>query len=407
MKRLTQDFFHTPHAIYDELRAEGPVHHVILPTGLPAWLVVEYDAVREVLRNPTVRKDPYSPEGIAAREAASGLTVSDAVVRKLNNHMLNADPPTHTRLRKLVTPAFAPARMEELAPRIRAITDELLDRIAGTTGTVDLLGEFAFPLPVTVICELLGLPVEDRDDFREWSAAVIDSPAVHKDEVERVTVTMIEYFERLIARRRVEGLGDDLVSQLIAATDDGDRLNDEELISTIFLILVAGHETTVNLIGNTVLTLLSDPARYRAVHDNPDAVPQLIEEMLRYNGPVNIATWRYTTEPITLGGTEIPAGELVLAALGSANHDEHRYADAAEFDPARGAANHVAFGYGIHFCLGAGLARMEGRIAITQLVQRFPDMRLAADADPRWRESTLIRGLHDLRVELAGAPALR
>jgi cytochrome P450 len=411
MRQLPQDFFRTPYAFYEQLRATGPVHEIQLRTGVRAWLVVDYDLAREVLRNPTIRKDQHSTTGVQARRASvgdSGISASD---QRLSYHLLNADPPNHSRLRRLVTPAFAPARIGALAPRVQAIADELLDAIdrrADSSGPVDLLTEYAFPLPITVICELLSVPAEDRDQFREWSAAVVDPTMAGAEEVRRSTDAMTEYFDGLVAKRRAEGLGADLVSDLIAAKADGDRLSDDELISMIFLILIAGHETTVNLIGNTVLTLLGDLPRYRALHGNPDAVPPLIEEMLRFNGPVNVATLRFTTTPITLGGTEIPAGEVVLVALGSANHDERHFHNAAQFDPQRTPNGHIAFGHGIHFCLGAGLARLEARIAITQLVERYPDLRLAVDdSDIRWRESILIRGLHDLPVDPEGAPVLR
>ncbi|MGY4099088.1 cytochrome P450 family protein [Nocardia sp. R16R-3T] len=409
MRKLPQDFFHAPYAFYEQLRADGPVHPVELSTGVRAWLVVDLDVAREVLRHPAIRKDPRTDASRKARGLVTDDTGVGAVNTRISYHLLNTDPPGHARLRRLVTPAFAPARIEALAPRVLAIADELLDRIAAAgADRVDLLSEYAFPLPITVICELLGVPVSDRADFREWSRIVVELSTSTVEEIRHATDAIADYFEQLINRRRAEGLGADLVSDLIAANADGDRLTDDELISMVFLILVAGHETTVNLIGNTVLTLLSDPARYRALHGKTEDVPALIEEMLRYDGPVNVATLRYTAEPIALGGVEIPAGELVLVALGSANHDERHFGDAAEFDPQRCTAGHLAFGHGIHYCLGAGLARLEARIAITRLVAQYPDLRLAVDGgELRWRESMLIRGLHDLPVELAGAPALR
>ncbi|MFQ6397244.1 cytochrome P450 family protein [Nocardia sp. KC 131] len=411
MRQLPPDFFRAPYAFYARLRAEGPVHEIQLRTGVRAWLVVDYGLAREVLRNPAIRKDPHSTTAADARRASSGDSGINTSNERLSYHLLNADPPQHSRLRRLVTPAFAPARIDALAPRVQAIADGLLDaidRCSDSTGPLDLMSEYAFPLPITVICELLGVPIEDRDRFRAWSAAVVDTTRASSEQMRQATDAITEYFDGLVARRRAEGLGADLVSDLIAANTDGDRLSGDELISMIFLILVAGHETTVNLIGNTVFTLLGDPARYRALRGNPDGVPPLVEEMLRFNGPVNVATLRYTTTPITLGGREIPAGELVLVALGSANHDDRHFQDAARFDPQRAPNGHIAFGHGIHFCLGAGLARLEARIAITTLVERYPDLRLAVDdAELRWRESILIRGLHDLPVELAGAPVLR
>ncbi|WP_141717351.1 cytochrome P450 family protein [Nocardia altamirensis] len=410
MRELPADFFRAPFAFYRQLRAEGPVHRIRLRNGVRVWLVVDYDAIKEALRHPDIRKDPHTEIGAQARQAGAGASGVAAANMRLSHHLLNADPPVHSRLRKLVTPAFAPARMAALVPRIEAITDELLDgidRAAGATGRVDLLEEYAFPLPITVICELLGVPAEARAQFREWSAAVADPPMSTPEGMRNATNSIVDFFDHLVALRRDRGLGDDLISQLLTVAEDGDRLSHDELISMAFLILVAGHETTVNLIGNTVLALLTDPDRYRALRADPDAVVPLVEETLRFNSPVNTATLRYTAAPVTLGGTEIPAGEMMLVALASANRDERHFADPTVFDPDR-PANHIAFGHGIHYCLGAGLARVETRIALTRLVQRYPELRLAVDNDElRWRESILIRGLLHLPVDLASAPAMR
>ncbi|WP_039799099.1 cytochrome P450 family protein [Nocardia araoensis] len=410
MRELPADFFRTPHAFYQQLRAEGPVHRIRLRTGVRAWLVVDYDAAKQVLRHPDVRKDPHDPAGAHARRAAAGGSGLTAVNQRLSHHLLNSDPPRHARLRKLVTPAFAPARMEALAPRIVAIADDLLDAIDRTAGAgpVDLLAEYAFPLPITVICELLGVPVEDRARFREWSAAVVDTPMSTPEAMRTATDAIVDYFDELVARRRAEGPGEDLISQLLLATEEGDRLSHDELISMAFLILVAGHETTVNLIGNAVLELLADPARYLALRDDPAGVTPLVEETLRYNGPVNVATLRYTAAPVHLADGVIPAGELVLVSVASANRDERHFAAPAAFDPARGANGHLAFGHGIHYCLGAALARLEARIALTRLVRRYRLLRPAVDdADLRWRESILIRGLLEIPVVPVGTPAVR
>ncbi|MEU2040732.1 cytochrome P450 family protein [Nocardia niwae] len=410
MRELPADFFRTPHDFYQQLRAEGPVHRIHLRTGVRAWLVVDYDAAKEVLRHPDVRKDPHTPVGARARRSAAGGSGVMAVNQRLSHHLLNADPPRHSRLRKLVTPAFAPARMEALAPRIEAIADSLLNGIDRTERAepVDLLAEYAFPLPITVICELLGVPVQDRARFREWSAAVVDTPMSTPEGMRTATDAIVSYFDGLVARRRAQGLGEDLISQLLLVTEEGDRLNHDELISMAFLILVAGHETTVNLIGNTVLELLADPARYQALRDDPTGVTSLVEEMLRYNGPVNVATLRYTTAPVRVGGSLIPEGELVLVSVASANRDERHFTAPATFDPEGGANGHLAFGHGIHFCLGAGLARLETRIALTRLIRRYPLLRPAVDdVDLRWRESILIRGLLELPVVPVRAPAVR
>ncbi|MGV9818456.1 cytochrome P450 family protein [Nocardia xishanensis] len=408
MRQLPPDFFRTPYAFYERLRAEGPVHQIELRTGVRAWLIVDYGAAREALRNPTIRKDPHTATGAEARREGAARSGVGAVNERLSHHLLNMDPPQHARLRKLVTPAFAPARIEALTPRITAITDELLDGLARAAGPVDLMAEFAFPLPITVICEMLGVPTADRARFKEWSAVVSDITLADPERMRSATAAVVTYFEDLLARRRAEGPGGDLFSDLVTAGDADDRLTDDEIISMAFLILVAGHETTVNLIGNTVLTLLSEPPRYAALREDLDRVPALVEEMLRFEGPVNMATLRYTTVPTVIGETEIPAGEFVLVALGSANHDERHFAAPEIFDAERNTNGHLAFGHGVHFCLGAGLARLEARVAISRLLDRYPDLRLAVDADEiAWRESVLFRGVRDLPVEVTKAPALR
>ncbi|WP_054814114.1 cytochrome P450 family protein [Nocardia arizonensis] len=407
MKRLPPDFFRAPYDYYAALRADAAVHPIEFRTGVRAWLVVSYEAARQVLRDPTVRKDPHTDTGRRARADGGGQSGITAVNSRLSHHLLNTDPPRHSRLRRVVTPAFAPARVEALTPRVEAIAESLLDRMSESgAGPVDLMAEFAFPLPITVICEMLAVPLADREMFREWSSVVSDTAMSDAAEMRRTTDAIVDYFEALIATRRAEGLGADLLSDLLATSGDEDGLTDDEVLSMAFVILVAGHETTVNLIGNTVLTLLSEPSRYRALAARPEGAPALVEEMLRYDGPVNMATMRYTTEPIRVDGVEIPAGELVLVALGSADHDERRFAGASDFDPARDAGGHIAFGHGIHFCLGAGLARLEARIALTALVRRFPDLRLAVRADDiHWRESVLFRGVRDLPVDLIAVAA--
>ncbi|WP_051406890.1 cytochrome P450 [Nocardia sp. CNY236] len=409
MKQLPADFFQTPYAFYEQLRAEGPVHQIQLPTGVNAWLVVDFDVVKEVLRHPDVCKDPHTAAGARAHRTSVGNSGVTAVNERLRHHLLNTDPPQHSRLRKLVVPAFAPARMAALEPRVEAIADALLDTVdrkVSAGANVDLLEEFAFPLPVTVICELLGVPVEDRERFQKWSAEVVDLPMSTPESMRAATDAIVDYFEGMISWRRSQGLGDDLLSELLRISDDGDRLSHDELISMAFLILVAGHETTVNLIGNTALALLDDPSRWRALRDNPDGVAPLVEEMLRYNGPVNVATLRYTAAPIVVRNTMIPEGEVILVSVAAANHDERQFLAPSTFDPDRGAHGHLAFGHGIHYCLGAGLARLEARVALTRLIQRFPHMRLTVDtADLHWRESIVIRGLRDLPVAVAGLPS--
>jgi cytochrome P450 len=290
-------------------------------------------------------------------------------------------------------------RVELMRPRIAEITGELLDGLAGRD-EVNLVDDFAFPLPVTVICELLGVPHADRDDFRRWSNVLLS--AGDFTEVHAAGEAMATYLYQLTTSK-IEHPADDMLTALVQARDDeGDGgLGEFELVSMAFLLLVAGHETTVNLIANGVLSLLRNPDQLAALRADPALLPGAVEEFLRYESPVNQATLRYTTVPLTLGGVQIPADEFVLVSLGSANRDGDRFADPDQVDITREPGGHLAFGHGIHFCLGAPLARMEGQIAIGGLLDRFPALTLAVDpAELRWRNSTLLRGLEALPVRL-------
>jgi cytochrome P450 len=317
----------------------------------------------------------------------------------LISHMLNSDPPDHTRLRRLVATAFTMRRVELMRPRIEEITEDLLADLAGKD-ELDLIDDFAFLLPVTVICELLGVPHADRDEFRAWSTLLVSA-----DETDAVMVaaqSMAAYLHQLIAAKRADP-ADDMLSALAQARDESgaDQLTEPELVSMAFLLLVAGHETTVNLIANGMLALLRHPDQLAALRADPALLPGAVEEFLRYDSPVNHTTLRYTVEPVEIGDVTIPADEFVLVSLSSANRDGDRFPDADTLDVTRPAGGHLAFGHGIHFCLGAPLARLEGQIAIGRLIDRFPDLTLAAPPDElRWRNSTLLRGLESLPVRL-------
>jgi cytochrome P450 len=331
------------------------------------------------------------------------------VTAYLNMHLLNADPPDHTRLRKLVSKAFTPRRAAGLRPRVEAITASLLDatearaavlKEAGGPGTVDLIEEFAFPLPVTVICELLGVPAQDQAQFRAWSNAIVAS-SPDPGEIREAGEGMFGYFMGLVAAKRASP-ADDMVSALVEARDSGDSLNERELISMLFLLLVAGHETTTNLIASGMLALLTNPAQLARLRSDPALLPGAVEELLRYVNPLNHATERFTLEPVEIGGVTIPAREWVLCATASANFDPDRFPSADRLDVGRDAGGHLAFGHGIHFCLGAPLARLEGEVAFGALLSRFPSLSLAADPGTlRWRRSSLIHGLETLPVRLA------
>jgi len=392
---LSEEFLREPGPLYEQLRAQGPVHHVRLPAGLRGWLITDYTVAKQVLADPTIRKDVHQIRRIIDT-THPGV---HALGSDMAEHMLNTDPPDHTRLRRLVAKAFTPRSVSALVPRIEEIADDLIAAMP-TTGPVDLLSAFAFPLPITVICELLGIPATDREQFRAWTNTILFAGADSRESVLAAAADMNAYLRTLIADRRAHP-GDDMLSGLVTATDTDGNLTDTEVVSMTFLLLVAGHETTVNLIGNTMLTLLQDSERFARLRAHPDRVPAALEEHLRHLGPVHIATLRFTTEPVTLGGTTIGADELVFVSLAAANRDPSRFAHPELVDYDRDNPGHLAFGHGIHVCLGAPLARAEGVIAITRLLARYPHMSLVSDpAALAWRTSSLIRGLGTLPVEL-------
>jgi len=382
---LGADYFGDPYSVHERLRAERPVAAVIMPGGTPSWLVTGYAEARAALTDPRLRKMP--PGWRPDPASIFGL---------LEMHMLNSDRPDHERLRKLVNKAFTARRVEQLRPRITSITAGLLDDMS-TRREVDLLASFAFPLPVTVICELLGVPVADRDDFRAWSATIVSntaSPGAYQADA----TAMIRYFISLLAAKRRDP-ADDLLSALIAARDEEDKLSENELVSMAFLLLVAGHETTVNLIGNGMLALLLNPGELARLRADPSLLASAVEELLRYVNPVNNATYRFAAEPLEIGGARIGTGDV---ALSGANRDPSRYPDPDLLDLSRDSAGHLAFGHGSHYCLGAPLARLEAEIAFGGLLERFGSMTLAVPPDAlRWRPSTLIHGLEALPVRLA------
>jgi cytochrome P450 len=400
--QLSDDYYQHPLAYFARMREEGPVTLVTMPDGQQAWLVTRYADVRAALADPRLHKD-------WAGKLTPPDWVPDQVTGFLSVHLLNTDPPDHTRLRKLVTKAFTARRVAGLRPRVEAITASLLDGIearaaalneSGGAGAVDLIEAFAFPLPITVICELLGIPVEDRDQFRAWSNAIVADNA-EPGAFRAAGEGMFHYFTKLVAAKRAEP-GDDMVSALVDARDSGDSLNERELIAMLFLLLVAGHETTTNLIASGTLALLLNPAEMDRLRADASLLPGAVEELLRYVNPLNHATDRFTLEPVEIGGVTIPARQWVYCVTSSANMDPGRFPDAGRLDLGRDAGGHVAFGHGIHFCLGAPLARLEGEIAFGALLSRFPSLSLAADpATLRWRRSSLIHGLEALPVRLA------
>ena len=410
-EQLGADYFQDPLAYFSQMREEGPVTQVRLPYGERAWLVTRYAEVRAALADPRLHKQ-------WAGKLTAPDWVPDEVTGYLSVHMLNSDPPDHTRLRKLVTKAFTARRIAGLRPRVEAITASLLDAVEaraadrdgpGGEDTVDLIEAFAFPLPVTVICELLGVPARDQARFRGWSNALLSSEG-EPGGFRAAAEAMFHYFTDLIAAKRAAltsktGPADDMVSALIEARgahergDSGDSLYERELIAMLWLLLIAGHETTANLIASGTLALLSNPAELERLRSAPELLPGAVEELLRYVNPLNHATDRFTLEPVEIGGVTIPAREWVLCVTSSANRDPGRFDDPDRLDVGRDAGGHVAFGHGIHYCLGAPLARLEGEVAFGALLSRFPGLSLAADPSAlRWRASSLIHGLESLPV---------
>ncbi|MFI1762808.1 cytochrome P450 [Streptomyces sp. NPDC020800] len=375
-----------PHTVYARLREQGPLHRVRLPgsdAGYATWLIVGYEEARAALADPRLAKDG----------GRIGATFLDEEM--IGKHLLAADPPQHTRLRTLVTRAFTMRRVERLRPRIQQITDDLLDAVM-PQGHADLIDALAFPLPITVICELLGVPDMDRAEFRKMSTEVV-APTDGDTEYAAV-VRLAEYLTELIEAKQAAGPTDDLLSDLIRTTaEDGDRLSAQELRGMAYLLLVAGHETTVNLIGNGVHALLTHPGQLAALRADTSLLDGAVEEMLRYEPPVQNATFRYAAEPLEIAGTAIGQGEHVVVGLTAAQRDGDRYGDPDRFDIRRDTRGHLAFGHGIHFCLGAPLARLEGRIAVGTLLERAPG--LALDGAPgEWLPGMLMRGVRSLPV---------
>lgn len=380
------------HELYAALAAQGPVHPVTAPSGTVGWLVTGFEETRALLADPRLVKGGW-------RAAAYVSTLPEETARAVHAHMLNSDPTVHTRLRKLVTSAFTRRSVEKLAPRIQQMTDELLDASEGAE-CVDLITALAYPLPLNVICELIGVPEEDRADFRSWTAGAVSPGIYGPQDYLRAVTSLLDYSRRLIGRKRLAPQ-DDLLSKLISARDEGQGLTEDELTSMIFLLLIAGHETTVNLIGNGMYALLTHPDQLELLRERPELVEGAIEELLRYDGPLQTTTTYRTLQPVEVGGVTIPEGAAVYFALLAANRDERGSLSSTELDITRENPAHVAFGHGIHHCLGAPLARLEALIVFRTLLGRFPGLRLAVPPEGLTRTPSMImNGLATLPVHL-------
>ncbi|MFJ9768350.1 cytochrome P450 [Streptomyces erythrochromogenes] len=393
---LQGELIEHPHSVYDRLRDTAPVCRITGTDGMPAWLVTRYDDVRAALADPRLSLD----KSHAVEGGYRGLSLPPA----LDANLLNMDPPDHTRIRRLVSRAFTPRRTEQLRTPIRATADRLLDAL-GAAGTADLVAAYAAPLPIVVICDLLGVPDDHRLDFRSWTDALFAPDPNRPGATKESVVAILGFFTELLAHKRSRP-GDDLLSDLTAVRDtDGDRLSEDELMSLAFLILFAGYENTVQLIGNAIHTLLEHPEELARLRKDPSAIPAAVEELARYEGPAPLAIRRFPTEDVTIGGVTVPAGETVLLSLASANRDPARFPHPDLLDLDRDTSGHLALGHGIHYCLGAPLARAETEIALTALLERYPVLEAASPA-PRWRRSLRARGLTELpvRYDTAGSP---
>lgn len=399
------EFATDPYPAYAWLRENSPVHRTTLPSGVEAWLVTRYADARQALADQRLSKNPAHHDEPAHAKGKTGIPGERKA--ELMTHLLNIDPPDHTRLRRLVSKAFTPRRVAAFAPRVQELTDRLIDGFA-EKGEADLIHEFAFPLPIYAICDLLGVPREDQDDFRDWAGMMIRHGGGPRGGVARSVKKMRGYLAELIHRKRLDP-GDDLISGLIKASDHGEHLTENEAAAMAFILLFAGFETTVNLIGNGLYALLTHPEQrerlQRALAAGDTALLETgVEELLRYDGPVELATWRFATEAVVIGGQDIAAGDPVLVVLAAADRDPDRFERADTLDLSRRDNQHLGYGHGIHYCLGAPLARLEGQTALATLLRRLPDLQLAADpADLRWRGGLIMRGLRTLPVEFTDA----
>jgi cytochrome P450 len=391
-------FFDNPYDQYRRLRELRPVHQ----SPLGPWTLTRYEDCSRLLRDPSMSVEDTN----ATMDRREALFGDDPARRERGSlAILNLDPPDHTRIRRLVQKAFTPRRVETLIPHVQELVDGMLDAVE-PSGRMDVIRDLAFPLPFAVISEMLGMPEADRDQLRSWSHTLVKTlePLTTPEEVPDLLAAsdaMIQHVTAAIEWKR-SAPADDLLSAMIAAEEEGDRLSTMELIAQVVLLFIAGHETTVNLIGNGTLALLRNPDQLALLRANPDGIGNAIEELLRYDSPVQF-TRRIALQDLHIDGHSIEKGSFIFTILGAANHDpDHFGADADELDiTRRDAPHHISFGGGIHHCLGAVLARAEARVAIGTIVRRFPELALASSDEPAWNGRVVLRGLDALPVRLA------
>ncbi len=393
---LSLEFKANPFPLLAHLRAEQPVCRITLPDKTPVWLVTRYEDVKTLLTDECFAKYRYNaltPEQLRKQPWVPPM------FRPLERTMLDLDPPDHTRLRQLVHKAFTPRLIEQMRERVQTLANELLDAVS-RKGEMDLIRDYALPLPMTIITEILGVPIQDRDKFHKWSKVLV---SVNQFNANWRLIPVIWKFNRYLRRFfkvRRDDLRDDLVSALIQAEETGDGMSEDELLAMVFLLLVAGHETTVNLIGSGTLELLQHPDQMGKLRRDPSLIKSAVEELLRYTAPVFMSTERYAREDVTIQGVTIPRGAMTLGVIGSANRDETVFANPDTLDIEREPNKHLSFGHGIHFCLGASLARLETEVAINTLLGRMSDLRLKGSPESlHWRPGLILRGLDALPVK--------
>ncbi|SCF03287.1 Cytochrome P450 [Micromonospora matsumotoense] len=399
----TEQFAADPYPSFARLRTDAPVCPVSSPR-FDSYLLTRFDDARAALTDPRLSKDLYGP-------GQHYLQLFGPNSEALNRNMLNSDPPEHTRLRRMVSQAFAPRRIEALRPRVRQIVDGLIDGFVAQ-GRAELMHDFAIPLPMVVICELLGVPRADQDRVLDWTQVIRTSgssrrpPAEERAAVGEAQVRLHHYLAELVAAKRVAP-ADDIISALIEGCDQDGRLSEAELVTTSFLLLFAGHQTTADFLGNATVALLTHPDQLDLLRDTPDLLPSAIEELLRFDGPLPVASPRVATEDVEYQGVRIPAGSIVGVVLNAANHDPAHFVAPDRLDLRRVRGPHLGFGHGVHYCLGVSLARMEAQIALAALLRRLPGLRLGVPAAAlrRLPAASPFRGLLELPVRFtASAP---
>lgn len=386
-QRLLRD----PYRRYNALRDQAPVHHVRTPDGAPAWLVTRYDDVRAAFTDPRLSVD----KRFSRTDGEHGSSLPP----ELDAHLLNRDPPDHTRLRRLAAAAFTPRRVADLRPAVERTVSTLLDGLAGD-GHAELIGSLAAPLPLRVMHELLGLPTQASVDFRMWTNTLLSADANQPAQSRSAMANMRRFLIEQVAHKRARP-GNDLLTGLLAAREDDDRLTDDELVAMLFLLMFAGYDNTAALIGNVVHALLTNAELPAAVRTGSLALDELVDGVLRWNPSFPLAVRRFARESITIAGQKIPAGDRIWLCLASANRDPEQFTKPDELGIVDMRRPHLSFGHGIHYCLGAPLARLQTIVAVTSLLDRFPGIRLAVPAHTiRWRESFRLRGLVALPVFL-------